>query len=180
MNFVPVGSLREVLIYPTTVHDWETSGGTDAELLEVMTLAHLDGFKCNNVHPTLDETQDWDAALKRFSVERKPDTDAIADLALDNFVEMRDSVSHPDFQIKRAIEMKLESAYAKAEYSSKYSLVTFPPKGMGYREAMMKGRAQDKAILWLINNNEIQLEDSAESLLAAIDKKTAEVIWHRN
>jgi len=128
----------------------------------------------------LDETQDWDAALKRFSVERKPDTDAIADLALDNFVEMRDSVSHPDFQTKRAIEMKLESAYAKAEYSSKYSLVTFPPKGMGYREAMMKGRAQDKAILWLINNNEIQLEDSAESLLAAIDKKTAEVIWHRN
>ncbi|BAO55347.1 FAD-dependent oxidoreductase [Nonlabens marinus] len=128
----------------------------------------------------LDECDTWEEAMKRFSVERKPDTDAIADLALDNFVEMRDSVSHPDFQIKRAIEMKLESAFAKAEYSSKYSLVTFPPEGMGYREAMMKGRAQDKAILWLINNGDIKVEDSAESLLKAINKKTAEVIWHRN
>ncbi|WP_194849951.1 FAD-dependent oxidoreductase [Nonlabens antarcticus] len=128
----------------------------------------------------LDQADTWPEALKRFSEERKPDTDAIADLALDNFVEMRDSVSHPDFQIKRAIEMKLEAAYAKAEYSSKYSLVTFPPEGMGYREAMMKGRAQDKAILWLINNGDIKLEDSNESLLAAINKKTEEVIWHRN
>lgn len=128
----------------------------------------------------LNETDDWAIALKRFSKERKPNTDAIADLALDNFVEMRDSVSHPDFQTKRAIEMKLESAFAKAKYSSKYSLVTFPPKGVGYREAMIKGRAQDKAILWLINNGEIKLEDSAESLLTAIHKKTEEVIWHRN
>ena len=128
----------------------------------------------------LDETNEWSNALKRFSIERKPDTDAIADLALDNFVEMRDSVSHPNFQTKRAIEMKLESAFAKAEYSSKYSLVTFPPKGMGYREAMIKGRAQDKAIIWLIDNEIIHVEDSAESLLAAIDKKTKEVIWHRN
>jgi kynurenine 3-monooxygenase len=128
----------------------------------------------------LDDADTWAEALKRFSIERKPDTDAIADLALDNFVEMRDSVSHPDFQIKRAIEMKLENAFAKAEYSSKYSLVTFPPEGMGYREAMMKGRAQDKAILWLINNGDLKLEQSAESLLETINKKTAEVIWHRN
>jgi kynurenine 3-monooxygenase len=128
----------------------------------------------------LNESETWEEALKRFSLERKPDTDAIADLALDNFVEMRDSVSHPDFQTKRAIEMKLEHAFAKAEYSSKYSLVTFPPEGMGYREAMMKGRAQDKAILWLINNGDLKLEQSAESLLETISKKTAEVLWHRN
>jgi kynurenine 3-monooxygenase len=128
----------------------------------------------------LTETNDWPAAMKRFSVERKPDTDAIADLALDNFVEMRDSVSHPNFQTKRAIEMKLESAFAKEHYASKYSLVTFPPKGMGYHEAMIKGRAQDKAIIWLIDNNEINVDDSAEDLLAAINKKTEEVIWHRS
>ncbi len=128
----------------------------------------------------LDESVLWQEAMERFSIERKPDTDAIADLALDNFVEMRDSVSHPDFQIKRAIEMRLEHAFAKAEYSSKYSLVTFPSAGVGYKEAMMKGRAQDKAILWLINNGKIKLEDSAESLLAAINKKTAEVLWHRS
>lgn len=128
----------------------------------------------------LESSSDWSQALKRFSEERKPDTDAIADLALDNFVEMRDSVSHPNFQTKRAIEMKLESAFEKAEYSSKYSLVTFPPPGMGYREAMLKGRAQDKAILWLIDNDLIHVDDSADSLLAAINKKTEEVIWHRS
>ncbi|AZQ42760.1 FAD-dependent oxidoreductase [Nonlabens ponticola] len=128
----------------------------------------------------LDESDSWATAMERFSVERKPDTDAIADLALDNFIEMRDSVSHPDFQMKRAIEMKLESAFAKAKYASKYSLVTFPPKGTDYEEAMIKGRAQDKAIIWLINNANLHVDMPAEELLEAINKKTEEVIWHRS
>ncbi len=127
----------------------------------------------------IDEHENWSDAFKAFSTNRKPDADAIADLALDNFVEMRDSVANPNFQLKRQIEMRLEAAFAKAEYQSKYSLVTFPQEGISYREAMLKGRAQDKAILWLLENDKIRVEDDLNDLLKSIQQKTEEVLWMR-
>ncbi|MGB5981448.1 MAG: NAD(P)/FAD-dependent oxidoreductase [Nonlabens sp.] len=127
----------------------------------------------------IDALDDWEDVFRDFSKQRKPDADAIADLALDNFVEMRDSVAHPDFQRKRTIEMRLESAFAKAEYQSKYSQVTFPAKGVSYHDALIKGRAQDKAILWLLKKNEIHEEDDLDELLEKINRKTNEVMWLR-
>ncbi len=121
----------------------------------------------------------WADAFEQFARERKPDADAIADLALDNFVEMRDSVAHPDFQKKRQIEMRLESAFAKAEYSSKYSQVTFPADGVSYRDALLRGRAQDKAILWLLKEDKIRVDDDLDDLLKKIKEKTKEVLWLR-
>ncbi|WP_124981743.1 FAD-dependent oxidoreductase [Nonlabens xiamenensis] len=125
----------------------------------------------------LDKHEIWGELFQAFSKQRKPDADAIADLALDNFVEMRDSVAHPNFKTKRQIEMKLESAFAKAQYQSKYSLVTFPAPGVGYREAMLQGRAQDKAILWLLDQGMITGEEPAEELLEKIKAKAKEVRW---
>jgi len=127
----------------------------------------------------LEKHESWADAFDAFSKTRKPDADAIADLALDNFIEMRDSVAHPDFQLKRQIEMKLENAFAKAEYQSKYSLVTFPQEGISYREAMLRGRAQDKVILWLLKEKQIAVDDELESLLTKINRKTEEVLWLR-
>jgi kynurenine 3-monooxygenase len=91
---------------------------------------------------------DWEATFKVFEKSRKIDTDAIADLAIDNFYEMRDHVANPIFQEKRKLEMALEQNFPN-EYSSKYSLVTFN-ENIGYHEAMTRGRAQDKAILNMI------------------------------
>jgi kynurenine 3-monooxygenase len=127
----------------------------------------------------LDKQDLWEDAFSAFSTTRKPDANAIADLALDNFIEMRDSVANPNFQSKRQIEMRLESAFAKAEYQSKYSLVTFPQEGITYREAMLRGRAQDKAILWLLENEKIKVEDDINDLLKTIQQKTEEVLWLR-
>lgn len=128
----------------------------------------------------------WEEAFKEFSRKRKPDADAIADLALDNFVEMRDSVAHPNFQKKRTIEMKLESALLpfkpespRDTYSSKYSLVTFSPH-IGYRDAMLRGRAQDRAILWMLEKDQISTEDEVSSLISKIASKTEEVLWLRS
>ncbi len=55
--------------------------------------------------------------------DRKKDADAIADLAVENYYEMRDHVDNPDFIAKRAIEMQLGKKYP--DYASKYNLVTF-------------------------------------------------------
>jgi kynurenine 3-monooxygenase len=93
---------------------------------------------------------DWLTVFSEFQKQRKIDTDAIADLAIDNYYEMRDHVANPLFKEKRIVEMNLEKCFP-TEYFSKYSLVTFN-EYIGYHEAMTKGRAQDKVLLKMAEN----------------------------
>lgn len=86
---------------------------------------------------------DWEAVYRECEALRKPNTDAIADLCLDNFVEMRDSVARPDFQLKRELEQKLEATFPN-EFTSKYSMVTF--RRTPYQRAIEQGRRQDKIL----------------------------------
>ena len=103
----------------------------------------------------LDENHnDWETVFKTYEKSRKKDTDAIADLAIDNFHEMKGHVNHVDFREKRTLEMAFEKTFPN-DYSSKYSLVTFN-ENISYREALLKGRAQDKAILNMLADGSIQ------------------------
>ena len=117
-----------------------------------------------------EDLNDWSSIFKTYQKVRKQDTDAIADLAIDNFHEMKDHVSNPLFKEKRKIEMDLEKTFPN-QYSSKYSLVTFNEK-IGYNEAMKRGRAQDKALLNLIADHEVHthLNMSKEELRFILDK----------
>ncbi len=98
----------------------------------------------------LDKHQgDWETVLSEYETTRRKDTDAIANLALDNFHEMKEHTASPLFQEKRKLEMTFEGQFPK-EYSSKYSLVTFN-EDISYHQAMTRGRAQDKTILKLLS-----------------------------
>jgi len=112
----------------------------------------------------------WEQVFSEFHKRRKIDADAIADLAIDNYYEMRDHVANPLFKEKRKIEMDLEKNFPK-EYFSKYSLVTFN-EHIGYHEAMTRGRAQDKALLAMVEGNEVStsLEMSKEALKIVLKK----------
>jgi kynurenine 3-monooxygenase len=118
--------------------------------------------------------QDWEAIFKVYESNRKKDTDAIADLAVDNFHEMKDHVNNNLFREKRNLEMALEKNFPE-EYSSKYSLVTFN-EHIGYREAMLKGRAQDKAILNMLADHEIDLNGDLRHILDKIITETIEIL----
>ncbi|MFI6820074.1 FAD-dependent oxidoreductase [Micromonospora sp. NPDC050187] len=73
----------------------------------------------------LDETgDDWARALPLFEARRRADTEAIAQMALANFVEMRDKVASPAFQFGRKVEHALEKALPDW-YVSRYELVSF-------------------------------------------------------
>lgn len=123
----------------------------------------------------LDKHQgNWEAVFKAYEQTRKKDTDAIADLAIDNFHEMKDHVASPIFQKKRKLEMALEARFPE-DYFSKYSLVTFN-EHIGYHEAMTKGRAQDKAILNMIDDGEIDPEADLEGILRKIQQETAGIL----
>ena len=95
---------------------------------------------------------DWATVFSEFQKQRKIDADAIADLAIDNYYEMRDHVANPLFKEKRIVEMGLEKFFP-TEYFSKYSLVTFN-EHIGYHEAMTKGRAQDMVLLKMVEESE--------------------------
>ncbi|MCB0485705.1 MAG: FAD-dependent monooxygenase [Flavobacteriaceae bacterium] len=117
---------------------------------------------------------DWETTFKSYEKSRKKDTDAIADLAIDNFFEMRDHVASAIFQEKRTLEMALEKNFPN-EYFSKYSMVTFN-ENIGYWEAMIKGRAQDKAILNMIADGKIHPNEDLKEVLLKIKTETNNII----
>jgi kynurenine 3-monooxygenase len=89
---------------------------------------------------------DWATVYGEYGQLRKINTDAIADMAEENFYEMRDRVAFPVFQRKRELETKLEQTYD--DYFSKYSMVTFR-EDLPYAVAKEKGNAQDNLLMWI-------------------------------
>lgn len=106
----------------------------------------------------------------RFAKERKKDGDAIADLALDNFHEMKAHTAQEVFLAKRKLELELEEKFPE-EYYSKYSLVTFK-EDIPYSEAIQQGRAQDLVIQEMIKKDLLPEEMSLEMKLKRINKAT--------
>jgi len=131
-----------------------------------------------NMHPDPNSKNDWETIFKAYENTRKKDTDAIADLAIDNFHEMKEHVNHDLFREKRHLEIALEKNFPN-EYSSKYSLVTFN-EHIGYRDAMLKGRAQDKAILNMLADKEIDLNGELRLILDKIITETQEILNEDN
>jgi kynurenine 3-monooxygenase len=83
---------------------------------------------------------DWEKVLPEFQVQRKPDADAIARLALDNFIEMRDLVADEDFLLRKKIEARLHALYPD-RWIPQYTMVTFRPD-IRYSEAYANGQRQ--------------------------------------
>jgi kynurenine 3-monooxygenase len=89
---------------------------------------------------------DWQTVYAEYGELRKVNTDAIADMAEENFYEMRDRVAEPIFQRKREVETKLEQTYT--DYFSKYSMVTFR-EDLPYSVAKERGNKQDNLLMWI-------------------------------
>ncbi len=117
---------------------------------------------------------DWEIIFKAYEKARKEDADAIADLAIDNFHEMKDHVANPIFKEKRKLEMDLEKAFPN-EYFSKYSMVTFN-ENISYSEAMKKGRAQDKALLNMVAHHDLDSISDLKEVLEKVQEETTEIL----
>ncbi len=95
----------------------------------------------------------WATTLQEFQDIRVEDTNAIADLAVDNFHEMQEKVADETFIKKRKIETQLEQTYP--DYYAKYSLVTFRDD-VPYSEALRRGRKQDELLLNICDQVDIE------------------------
>lgn len=83
---------------------------------------------------------DWGKTFSEFEQSRKVNTDAIADLAVENFVEMRDRVADPRFLLRKKVELALEQKYPK-RFVPKYAMVTF--HRVPYSTALRRGEVQE-------------------------------------
>ncbi len=99
---------------------------------------------------------DWLQVFSRFEATRRPSADAIADMALENYVEMRDTVRDPHFALKKALAFELERAFPK-QFIPRYSMVMFHPE-ISYAEAQRRGRIQEELLEQLTHGVE-RLED---------------------
>lgn len=84
---------------------------------------------------------DWKTILHHFQIIRKPDADAIADMAINNFTEMRDKTADPKFLLQKKIEARLHEKYPD-KWIPAYSQVTFSPQ-IRYSEALRRGLKQE-------------------------------------
>ena len=100
-------------------------------------------------------SSDWPALFSEFEKARKADTDAIADLAIENFVEMRDRVADPRFLFRKKVELELEKKYP-GRFVPKYAMVTF--HRTPYSVAAQRGTIQD-AMLGELCASAQRLED---------------------
>lgn len=114
---------------------------------------------------------DWEKVFVKYGEQRKINTDAIAELALENFHEMQDAVADPVFVKKRELETKLEHTFP--DYFSKYSLVTFR-EDIPYSEAKKRGNAQNELLMKICENienvSEIDLNEVMEMVKEINDK----------
>lgn len=85
----------------------------------------------------------WERVFWEFEQARKVNTDAIADLAVENFVEMRDHVADPRFLFRKKVELALEAKYPQL-FVPKYAMVTF--HRIPYSMALRRGIAQERML----------------------------------
>jgi kynurenine 3-monooxygenase len=106
----------------------------------------------------------WDGVFAEFGALRKPDTDAIAAMALDNYLEMRDRVAHPKFQLQQSLSLELERRFPRS-FIPRYSMVMFHHE-IPYHTALERGAVQSQLLA--------ELTAGAVSSIEAVDFNRAE------
>lgn len=95
---------------------------------------------CGILMDELHAARDFEEAFSRFSRRRKPDADAIATMALENFIEMQAKVEDRQFLLRKEVARRLTQRFPE-HFVSQYTLVTFST--VPYRQAMTAGRLQE-------------------------------------
>ena len=121
------------------------------------------GFEdCVVLNELMDKYGDLNGAcLKEYETLRKPDGDAIADLAIANFIEMRDKTADKTFLLQKKIEAHFSAKHPE-KWIPLYSMVTYSPH-IRYSEALVNGNKQQAIMDKIMAMPDIEAKwDSAE------------------
>jgi kynurenine 3-monooxygenase len=95
-------------------------------------------------------SDDWTEAFGNFERMRKSDTDAIAQMALENYLEMRDTVRDPKFLLQKALSLELERRFPE-RFVPRYSMVMFHDE-IPYLTALTRGVIQSRILAQLTHS----------------------------
>lgn len=88
----------------------------------------------------------WGSIFSDFEIQRRPNAHAIAEMALENYLEMRDAVADPRYQLRRQLELEL-ARRLPGRFIPRYSLVMFT--SLPYAQARERGRLQRELLIEL-------------------------------
>lgn len=106
--------------------------------------------------------EDWHKIFSEFQELRKPDGDAIAELAIENYIEMRDKVADPKFLLQKKIEARFSEKYPD-KWTPLYAMVTYRTD-MRYSEAQQKGKQQEAIMQKIMELNDIEKKWDSEEV----------------
>lgn len=99
---------------------------------------------CSILEMLLDSHEDWQSLFASFSHERLPNAAAIAQMALENYTEMRHTVLDSKFVRQRQLALELELRFPR-HFIPRYAMVMFHPE-IPYSEALRRGAVQAKIL----------------------------------
>src|SRR6202035_1677326 len=99
---------------------------------------------CLALDELLDECGEWHSLFAKFEERRRPNAEAIAQMSLENYQEMRATVLDPAFKRQQRLSFDLEERFPD-RFIRRYSMVMFHPE-ISYAEALRRGRVQNEII----------------------------------
>ena len=99
---------------------------------------------CVVLDSLLDAHHDWESLFTAFSRQRMPDTAAIAQMALENYTEMRHTVLDLKFVRQKQLALELELRFPR-RFIPRYAMVMFHPE-ISYSEALRRGVVQARIL----------------------------------
>jgi len=155
----PVGFLGTV-----SAHPWHHRGMTllIGDSAHAIVPFHGQGMNacfedCAEFDACMARHSSWEAVFAEFAALRKPNTDAIAAMALDNYMEMRERVADLRFQLQQALSLELERRFPQ-RFIPRYSMVMFHHE-IPYRTALERGTVQTELLQQLTAGSAATLDD---------------------
>ena len=113
---------------------------------------------------------DWPAIFAAFEADRAPNAHAIAEMALENYREMRDDVRDPKFELRAALSFELERRFP-GRFIPRYSMVMFHDD-IPYSTAQERGRTQQEILEALTHDattlDQVDFERAGQMIVARL------------
>jgi kynurenine 3-monooxygenase len=165
----PIGSLVTIRCNPWVRGKFALLGDSAHAIVpfygQGMNAAFEDVAVLDSLIKNKQEETSWEEVLEEYQKERIVNANAIADLALQNFIEMRDLVAKPEFLEFKRVENLLCKHFPE-KFKSQYELVTF--SDLSYSLAQKSGEANSKLINYLIENQLVDMVEKKNEIESAM------------
>ena len=168
----PLASLAIIRCFPWTHHKLALMGDAAHATVPFFGQGMNAGFEdCSTLWDLMQEPNgSIEEVFSKYQELRKPNTDAMQELSLQNYIVMRDKVADPDFLLLQRVERRINKLFPE-KYFPLYSMVSFT--NIPYHTALEKGNEQEqRVILWIekYGIKQSHSDDELDAILMQIEE----------